>query len=262
MAERRMFANAVIGSDDFLDMPTTTQLLYFHLGMRADDDGFVGSPRVIMRMIGASNEDLNLLCAKNYTIRFKSGILLISHWKINNYIQKDRYRETVYTAEKESVKTADNKMYTECIQGVSNLDAQVSIGKISLGKFREGTAAKPPTHTPARRSFSKYGWVKLTEEEHNRLLSELGEQELTRCITYIDEAAESTGNKNHWKNWNLVIRRCSRDGWGKNWTGKQQKKGGFLDESFYMTQESAKDVDDFISFLYGDDEQKKEEAPA
>lgn len=112
MAERRMFASKVISSDDFLDMPATSQLLYFHLGMRADDDGFVGSPRAVMRMIGASNDDLKLLCAKNYIIPFKSGVVLVSHWKINNYIQRDRYHETVYLSEKQGVEVKENGVYT------------------------------------------------------------------------------------------------------------------------------------------------------
>ena len=112
MAERRMFSNAVIGSDDFLDMPATTQLLYFHLGMRADDDGFVGSPKAVMRLIGANNDDLKLLYAKNYIIPFKSGVMLITHWKVNNYIRSDRYHETVYLAEIETVTVEKNGRYT------------------------------------------------------------------------------------------------------------------------------------------------------
>lgn len=115
MAERRMFSNAVIGSDDFLDMPATTQLLYFHLGMRADDDGFVGSSKAVMRLIGANNDDLKLLYAKNYIIPFKSGVMLITHWKVNNYIRSDRYHETVYLAEKETVKVEKNGRYTKWI---------------------------------------------------------------------------------------------------------------------------------------------------
>lgn len=133
MAERRMFANKVISSDDFLDMPATTQLLYFHLGMRADDDGFVGSPRAVMRMIGASNDDLKLLCAKDYIIPFKSGIVLVTHWKINNYIQKDRYHETVYLSEKQGVTAKENGMYTSCIQNVYISDTEGREGKSSIG---------------------------------------------------------------------------------------------------------------------------------
>lgn len=133
MAERRMFAKSIIGSDSFLDMPATTQLLYFHLGMRADDDGFVGSPRSIMRMIGAGMDDLNLLCTKEYIIPFKAGIVLISHWQVNNYIQKDRYHETIYTKQKSEVSRGKNGVYTRCIHSGYKLDTQSRLGKSRLG---------------------------------------------------------------------------------------------------------------------------------
>lgn len=100
MAERRMFAKTIIDSDTFLDLPATTQLLYFHLGMRADDDGFVDKPRSVMRMIGGSKNDLDLLFAKQFLIPFESGVVVIKHWKIHNYIRKDRYSETIHLEEK------------------------------------------------------------------------------------------------------------------------------------------------------------------
>ena len=95
MAERRMFAKTIIDSDAFLDMPTTTRLLYYDLSMRADDDGFINSPKKIQRMIGASDDDLKVLIAKKFIIPFESGVVVIKHWKIHNYIQKDRYKPTV-----------------------------------------------------------------------------------------------------------------------------------------------------------------------
>lgn len=162
MAERRMFANKVISSDDFLDMPATTQLLYFHLGMRADDDGFVGSPRAVMRMIGASNDDLKLLCAKDYIIPFKSGIVLVTHWKINNYIQKDRYHETVYLSEKQGVTAKENGMYTSCIQNVYISDTEGREGKSSIGEWQKSKAGdaalngRPPVPFPIDPDAGEY----------------------------------------------------------------------------------------------------------
>lgn len=139
MAERRMFAKSVIDSDAFLDMPLSAQALYFHLSMRADDDGFVNSPRKIQRLIGCGNDDLKLLIAKKFIIPFDTGVVVIKHWKIHNYIQKDRYRPTVYQEEKSLLSTKANKAYTlekpvdtPCIQNVSNMDAQVRLGKVSL----------------------------------------------------------------------------------------------------------------------------------
>lgn len=142
MAERRMFAKTIIDSDAFIDMPLSTQALYFHLSMRADDDGFINNPKKIQRMIGCSDDDLKLLVAKRFILPFDSGVVVIKHWKIHNYIQKDRYKETVYKDEKSKLALKDNGAYTEadnllypsCIQPVSKVETQVRLGKDSLGK--------------------------------------------------------------------------------------------------------------------------------
>lgn len=137
MANRRMFSKDIVGSDAFLDMPATSQLLYFHLGMEADDDGFVSSPSRISRTIGANDDDIKVLLGKRFIIAFPSGIIVIKHWKINNSIQVDRYHETQYLEEKKALITKENKSYTECIQDVSKMDSQSSLGKSSLGKSRQ-----------------------------------------------------------------------------------------------------------------------------
>jgi len=142
MAERRMFARIITESDAFLDMPLSTQALYFHFGMAADDDGFINNPKKIQRMIGAEDDDFKLLIAKHFIILFDSGVIVVKHWKINNYIQKDRYKETTYQEEKKILTIKENKAYTlaypECIQDVSKLDAQVRLGKVSLDQDRLG----------------------------------------------------------------------------------------------------------------------------
>ena len=112
MADKRMFSKTIIDSDAFLDMPLSTQTLYFHLSMRADDDGFINNPRKIQRMIGCGEDDLKLLIAKKFVITFESGVIVIKHWKIHNYIQKDRYKETVYREEKSMLSLKENKAYT------------------------------------------------------------------------------------------------------------------------------------------------------
>ena len=128
-----MFSMQIVDSDAFLDMPLSTQCLYFHLNMRADDDGFVNNPKRILRMIGCSDDDLKLLVAKRFIIPFESGVVVIKHWKIHNYIQKDRYKPTVYQEEKKMLEVKPNGGYklldTECIQTVSKLDTQVRLGK-------------------------------------------------------------------------------------------------------------------------------------
>lgn len=138
MAERRMFAKQIVDSDAFLDMPLSAQALYFHLAMRADDDGFINNPKKIQRMIGASDDDCKLLIMKRFVLIFESGVIVIKHWKIHNYIQKDRYKETLYVQEKKQLAVKDNKAYTEaCIQDVSIPETQVSIGKLSIDKLRD-----------------------------------------------------------------------------------------------------------------------------
>ena len=139
MAERRMFSKKIVESDAFLDMPIRAQLLYFHLCMNADDDGFVNATQRVRSMLGATNKDLDLLIKKGFLIRFDSGVVVIKHWCINNYIQKDRYQKTSYFEElsqlgfkKDKTYTLDeSKMDTKCIQNGYTSDTQVSIGKVS-----------------------------------------------------------------------------------------------------------------------------------
>lgn len=140
MAERRMFAKKITESDAFLDMPSSTQMLYFHLSMNADDDGFVNNPKKIQRMCGASDDDFKLLLAKSFVLLFESGVIVIKHWKMHNYIQADRYRPTDYVEEKSMLGLKKNKAYTldvnkmdtKCIQDVSV--GKESIGKVSIVK--------------------------------------------------------------------------------------------------------------------------------
>ena len=112
MADRRMFAKAIIDSDAFLDMPLSAQALYFHLSMRADDDGFVNNPKKIQRMIGASDDDCKLLIIKRFIITFESGVIVIKHWKIHNYIRNDRKKETNYTEEMALLTEKENGAYS------------------------------------------------------------------------------------------------------------------------------------------------------
>ena len=140
MAERRMMSKSIIKSDTFLDMPATTQNLYFHMLLDADDDGFINAPKSIMRMIGAKDDDMKVLAAKQFVIPFESGVVVIKDWKIHNYIQNDRYKPStlperdLLNIQKDKTYTLKNdvsRMDTECIQ-------TVSIGKDRLGKDRLG----------------------------------------------------------------------------------------------------------------------------
>ena len=158
MAERRMFAKSVIDSDLFLDMPLTTQTLYFHLAMRADDDGFINNPKRIQRMIGASDDDMRILIAKRFILIFESGVIVIRHWKLHNYIRKDMYHPTEYQDEFKRLSQKNSKSPYEvstdavsdnllqfCNETVTdtsqNCNKDVSIGKDRLGKDRLGYIA-------------------------------------------------------------------------------------------------------------------------
>ncbi|WP_438768972.1 DNA replication protein [Limosilactobacillus reuteri] len=120
MAQRRMFSQKVTETDKFLDMGLTAQSLYFHLGMNADDDGFVGNPKSIKRMIGASEDDLKALVEKDYLIVFDDGVVIIKDWLVSNYVKKDRYTPTIYTEDMKLIGLDKNKRY----QFVSDLEPE------------------------------------------------------------------------------------------------------------------------------------------
>lgn len=141
---RRMFSEKIIESDAFMEMSPSAQCLYFHLNMAADDDGFINRPNSIKRMCGASDEDMDALISNGYIIRFDSGVVVIVHWKLHNYIPKDRYKPTDYQTELHMLEHSNSNgyslLYTDCIQNVSMLDTSsadsVYLGKDRLGKDR------------------------------------------------------------------------------------------------------------------------------
>lgn len=143
MAERRMMSKKIIDTDNFLDMPQSTQCLYFHLLLRADDDGFIQSPKSIMRITGCKEDDLKLLIAKRFVIGFETGVIVIRHWRIHNYVQSDRYSKSelpeakqvelknkVYEVVEPPMNTDNTCMYTKCIQNGYKMDTQIRIDKI------------------------------------------------------------------------------------------------------------------------------------
>ncbi|HAP5409452.1 TPA: DNA replication protein [Enterococcus faecalis] len=153
-----MFAKTIIDSDAFLDMPLSTQSLYFHLSMRADDDGFINNPKKIQRMVGCGDDDLKLLIAKRFILVFDSGVIVIKHWKIHNYIRNDRYKPTLYQEEKAELVEKNSKAYTfktEVLESESHLgipddnhvgyqmDTQVRLGKDRLVKDKKKNSVEP-----------------------------------------------------------------------------------------------------------------------
>ena len=201
MAERRMFAKSIVDSDMFLDMPVSARLLYYDLGMRADDDGFINSPKRTMKLTGASDDDMKLLIAKQFVIPFDSGVVVIKHWKIHNYIQKDRYKETIQLQEKSQLLTCENKEYeltdTKCIHDGNNLYAQYRLGKDSIGKDRLGEDSIEKKK-PVRHKYGEYNNVLLSDEDYEKLVNEFPIDYQER-IERLSEYMASTGKsyKNH-----------------------------------------------------------------
>ncbi len=182
MAERRMFAKTIIDSDAFLEMPQSTQNLYFHLSMRADDDGFVNNPKSIMKQIGSQDDDIKVLIGKKFILAFESGVIVIKHWKLHNYIAKDRYKETKYKEEMAMLSLDENNSYTlnkPCIQDVYKPYTQVRLGKDSIyllliNKYNE---TKPINYGDKIKKIAEIRAMKeyeeLDQEQQEQLFNEM-----------------------------------------------------------------------------------------
>lgn len=198
MAERRMFAKTIIDSDAFLEMPATAQMLYFHLAMRADDDGFINSPKRIMRMIGSGEDDLKLLIIKKFIIPFESGVVVIKHWKIHNYIRKDTYSETRYKREKATLRLDENSAYTEsyplplqaCYDSVDGTSTQDSIVQGSIVQDRitdlsSGDDGRVPfDYSSVVEAFNKT----CVSLPHIRGLSDTRRKAIRKAASQVEEA--------------------------------------------------------------------------
>lgn len=206
-----MLSKTLISSDLFLDMPLSSEALYMHFTILADDYGFVNNPRRIQRMIGASEDDFKILLAKRFIISFESGIIVITHWKINNYIQKDRYKETVYQNEKSLLQLGDNNIYsletTQCIQNGYIMDTQVSIGKDRLVKdsIDKGSEKEPPP----TKLYGEYQNINLTEEQYKTLKEKLGTNADT-MINKLSRYIKSSG-KNYQDHYVTILNWYEQD---------------------------------------------------
>lgn len=203
MAQRRMFSKDIVRSDAFLDMPQSTQLLYFHLGMEADDDGFIANSKTVARMVGSSADDIKVLIAKRFVLTFESGIIVVKHWKINNYIQKDRHKETKYLKEKNQIKTKENSVYTECIQNGHLGKVRLEQGK-SKSKVRgRENAISEEIATPAQEAKD---FFEKKEKQENIIQYLIGKglnevkarHEVEKFVLYWTEP-NSTGKKERWQ---------------------------------------------------------------
>ena len=234
MAERRMFAKTIIDSDAFLDMPLSAQALYFHLSMRADDDGFINNPKKIQRMIGASDDDCKLLLLKRFLIIFESGVVVIKHWRIHNYIRNDRYKPTIYKDEKALLVEKENKAYTEKENiGIPNGYQMDTQDRLELEIEIDKDINKKNSSKPVRHKYGEYKNVLLSDEDMEKLKAEFPSDYLER-IERLSGYIASTGKsyKNHLatiRNWakkdvkggvnSAIIRGHSEDDKFKDWQG-------------------------------------------
>ena len=218
MAQKRMFSLQVVDTDKFMDMSTSAQALYFHLGMHGDDDGFVSSPRKIARAAGCNDDDMRLLAAKGFIIPFDSGVVVITDWRINNTLQNDRYKETIYQDEKALLQTEKNGKYLlgsnmvpECIQSGSNMEPQHNITKPNPTKHSraESIGADKP---PAPRRF-----VPPTVCQVDAYCTEKGYSvDPARFVDYYTSNGWKVG-KNPMRDWKAAVR---------NWNGKERAQSG------------------------------------
>ena len=234
MAEKRMFSNKVIETDSFLEMPDSTQNLYFHLSMNADDDGFVAKPKSIMRMTGKKEDDMRLLITKSFIIPFESGVIVIKHWRINNYLRADRYKETIYREEKQQLSINEKGEY--------ELGIPVGIPVVDPNKSISNTNTNTNNIYNNKEKFGEYQNVFLKDSEFEKLKQDYGEEETNKAITFLDEYIEMKGYKA--KSHNLALRKWvfnavkeqeQRERRVKEDTGQRKKK--FANEREYSKEE-------------------------
>ena len=204
MAERRMFNKQITRSDAFLDMPRSTRLLYYDLSLDADDDGFIDKYKSIMRLTGASEDDLKLLIAKSFIIPFENGVIVIKHWRMNNLIRSDRYKPTVYQEEKKQLSLKENGSYTKKTTiGIPNdnqRETQYSIEKDSIVKesiVEEVVAAAP---SPSKR------FVKPTLEQIKEYcLTRKNNIDAQHFMDFYESKGWKVGNQ-PMKDWKACVR--------------------------------------------------------
>ena len=213
MAERRMFTKKITDDERFYMLPSSTQLLYFHLSMSADDDGFNNQISLAMFKAHASVADLETLLEKRYVYQFENGVLVIKHWRMANALRKDRYTPTVFQDELAQLDIKENGSYTWLPSGcqvVANCLPQDRLGKESIDKDSVdkesiGYASDDAKPKPQKHKFGEFQKVLLTDDEYNRLADDFGVDVRNDAIRFLDEYIEEKGYKS--KSHNLAIRR-------------------------------------------------------
>jgi len=251
---KRMFSDEITTTDAFLDMPSESQLLYFHIGMTADDDGFIGNAKMIQRSIGASDDSMKILIVKKFIISFNNGVMVVKHWRINNFIRGDIYKETKYLDQRKLLNMRDNGSYslnkdnaiplprgyvtiekikemnrlpelesstvTEPLQN-SNLD-KIRLDKIRLDKIRLDKIIED------KESYGESGLVKMTIEEHQKLIEAITETNTKILIEELDDYLGTMTPKkreNKYASHYKAIRQWARKRYKENQSDKLSVKG-------------------------------------
>ena len=240
MAEKRMFAKSIVLTDAFLDMPMSARCLYFTLGMLADDDGFVGSPKSIMRQCGATQDDLKILLAKRFVLGFESGVIVIKHWRINNYLQTSRHRPTTYQEELATLMLDEKGAYTECLTNAEQLlnncstSVQQMLAENSIDKNRlDKTSIEEDSKAPRKRFAPP-----TVDEVQAYCIERKNSVDPQRFVDYYSSNGWKVG-KNAMKDWKAAVRTWERSGYDS--PKKQEKRpyganNGPRDDSKAMEQ--------------------------
>ena len=224
MANKRMFSLSVVDTDKFLEMPISSRLLYYELGMRADDDGFVNNWKKILLFTGLKEDDMRVLISKQFIIPFDSGVIVIRHWRLNNYLQNDRTKPTIYQKELKSLGLDSNNVYTMDTNCIHSID-KISIDKYSIEEkeiYKEKEIKK---------KYGEFKNVLLTEEEYHKL-------EKSNLLPYIEKlssyiASKGKKYKSHYAtilNWSRSDKKESIE---PEWLGKEITKEELTDEQKY-----------------------------
>ena len=234
MAERRMYAKTIVLSDAFLDMPMSARCLYFTLGMLADDDGFVNAPRSIMRQCGSSDDDMRILISKKFVIIFETGVIVIKHWRINNYLRNDRYVETKYVEEKARLTIDENGAYHLAnpagipggiptgipSSGIPSI-GKASIGKDSIGQDKGECEGEENTKPKRERK----AFVKPTVEEVAAYCKERNNGIDAEAFVAHYESNGWMVGKNPMKNWRMSVITWEKNNTvGGNYKGRESSK--------------------------------------
>lgn len=230
MAQKRMFDKRITDSDKFMDLPNSSKALYFMAGMNADDRGFF-QPRRLQRECGFSDDDYKILIAKGYLIPFESGVMVITDWNKNNWLDKRRITETEYIDELNMLNLVNEKyeLNESCLASAKR---SLRENRIEQNRIEENSIDN------TRHKFGTYGRVKLTTKQYEKLVEDFSKEIVDKKIEQLDEYVESNNNKNKYSNFNLVLRKAIRENWWENQNVNEHKtKRELQEERFKKIEE-------------------------